>query len=215
MRDAARPGGAVGQAALARGLAGGDEVAHRLPRRVGWHHQHQRRERDAGHGGEVGGGEAGLAVGGGVDRQHAGEAHGQGVAVGWALQQGHHAEVAAGARAVLDHDVLLQFLGQARRHQARGDVGGAARRVGHDDAQRLGREGGGLREGRRSSEERGAQQGGAGHEAGQVHGSGLLAGKVGWVEWGGGGGRAAFNARACRPRSAPAGARRPASRSAS
>jgi hypothetical protein len=92
------------------------------------------------------------------------------VAVGRALQQRDHAEVAAGAGPVLDHDVLLQFLGQTRGHQARGHVGGAARRVGNDDAQRLGREGGGLRERGRGGQQCGAEHGDTSQQTGEFHG---------------------------------------------
>ncbi len=77
-----------------------------------------------------GGGEAG------VHRERAGGAE-QRVAVGRRSCDRHRADVAAGARAVLDDDRLSQRLLQPRLKQARHDVDRPARSEGHDDADRL------------------------------------------------------------------------------
>src|SRR5258708_2486141 len=55
------------------------------------------------------------------------------MSVGRALRHGVDAYVAAGAGAVLDHDLLPEPLGQPRRDGARHQVGAAARRKGNDE----------------------------------------------------------------------------------
>jgi hypothetical protein len=64
-------------------------------------------------------------------------AHHQRVAVGWRRRDGGSAELAAGARPVVDDDRLLQDLLQLGAKAARGEVGGAAGGEGHDDLDRL------------------------------------------------------------------------------
>jgi hypothetical protein len=62
------------------------------------------------------------------DGVRAGGAEGEGVAVGRRLRRHVRADGAAGAGLVLDHDRLAEALAQLLRHDARDDVGGAARR---------------------------------------------------------------------------------------
>ena len=74
----------------------------------------------------------------GRDRQRAGRGQHQRVAVGRRLGHLPHGQRAAGAGAVLHHDLLPQLLGQAGSQQPRRGVGAAAGREGHDDAQGFG-----------------------------------------------------------------------------
>jgi hypothetical protein len=90
----------------------------------------------------------------------------QGIAVG---RRAHHefgAEVAAGAGLVVDHELLLEALGELLRHGARQDVGGAAGGEGHHHLDRPGRIGRRLRPGeggQQRTERHGAEQGSALH----------------------------------------------------
>ncbi|MNL32249.1 hypothetical protein D3C87_1540880 [compost metagenome] len=73
----------------------------------------------------------------------------QGVAIGRGARHIFRTDVAARARLVLDDDRLAPFLGQTFRHQARGDVGGAAGRERHHDGDGAsGKVVGALRKGR-------------------------------------------------------------------
>ena len=76
-----------------------------------------------------------LRVDRGADRQRADVAQQQRVAVGRRLGHEVGAEVAVGAGLVLDDHGLLERLRQRLADGAGDDVGRAARRVGHDDAQ--------------------------------------------------------------------------------
>ena len=78
----------------------------------------------------------------------------EGVAVRRGFRRGVAADDAAGAATVLDHDLLPERLAELRREQARDRVGAAARRVGHDDADRLGGPLRGHRQGDLQREER-------------------------------------------------------------
>ena len=62
----------------------------------------------------------------------------QRVAVGRRPHHGFDAKRVAGAAAVLDVELLAQNLAEMQREHARGRVGGAARRGGHQDFDRLG-----------------------------------------------------------------------------
>ena len=80
-----------------------------------------------------------LGIDARADHQAAEVGEQQRVAVGRALRDEIGADVAVRAGLVLDHDRLAPDLGELRPDLAREDVGGAAGRVGHDDADRLGR----------------------------------------------------------------------------
>ena len=82
-----------------------------------------------------------------VDRVRAHGAHFQRVAVGRGLGDQLRADVAAGAGPVVDDDRLAPCVGELLRDGAGEDVGGAARRERHDEADRLRRIG--LRPGAR------------------------------------------------------------------
>ena len=69
---------------------------------------------------------------GGIARRH----HGDRVAVRVGARRNLGADRAAGARAVVDDELLAELLGQPRRQQARDDVGAAAGRERHDHAHR-------------------------------------------------------------------------------
>jgi hypothetical protein len=58
------------------------------------------------------------------------------VAVGGCAGRDLHGEVAVGARTVLHDDRLAERLAELRREQAGERVGGAARRIGHVEANR-------------------------------------------------------------------------------
>jgi hypothetical protein len=66
-------------------------------------------------------------------------AEADGVAIGRGLGHGVHADVAARAAAVVDEHRLAELFRHLLAHGARHQVGGAAGRVGHDEADRLGR----------------------------------------------------------------------------
>ena len=72
-----------------------------------------------------------------VDRDGADVAEEDGVAVGRGLRRRVQADVARGAGAVLDHDLLAEQLGQARLQDAADEVRRAAGRERHDHAHRL------------------------------------------------------------------------------
>ena len=131
------------------GLGGVDRIGQRLVRRVGAGHHHQRRVgeqhdrrqvllRVVRH----------LRVQRRVDRQVAGLAEHDRVAVGRRLGDRVDAEVAAGAGLVVDDEGPAGGRGDLLAGLAGNDVGAAAGRERHDDADRLGRPG--LREGARA-----------------------------------------------------------------
>src|SRR5690606_214050 len=81
-----------------------------------------------------------LAVQVGVDGVRADRAHEQRVAVGLGAGGHLHADVAAGAVAVLDDDAFTELAAQVLADDSGQDVGGAAGGEGHDDGDRLGGE---------------------------------------------------------------------------
>ena len=121
-------------------LGGVDHVAERLEGRVGGNHQDQR-----GVGHEADRGEVLLrivrqvGIEGRVDREVARLADDHVVAVGGRLGDEVDADVAAGARLVLDHDRLAECLGELGADHAGQDVGSAPGGERHDQAHRLGR----------------------------------------------------------------------------
>ena len=72
-----------------------------------------------------------------VDRVGRDVADEQRVAVGRRLRRRLERDVAVRAGPVLDHEALAERLGELLRDDARDDVGGAARAVGHEDPHRL------------------------------------------------------------------------------
>jgi hypothetical protein len=72
-----------------------------------------------------------------VDRVGRDVADQQRVAVRRGLRRGLEGDVAVRARPVLHDEALAERLGELRRDDARDDVGGAARPVGHQDPHRL------------------------------------------------------------------------------
>ena len=100
---------------------------------------------------------ADLGVDGRVGGRGRHRGHAQHVAVGRGLDHLERADRAAAAGLVLHQHLLAQFLAQAGRDDARDDVGGAARREGHDQADRLAREG--LGQGQRGRQGRHGQGG--------------------------------------------------------
>ncbi|MGY4423803.1 hypothetical protein ACVWY2_006252 [Bradyrhizobium sp. JR6.1] len=64
-----------------------------------------------------------------IDQQH-------GVAVRLGVDRSFGADIVAGARLVLDHELLAELLRQPLPDQARDDVGGAARRIANNPAHR-------------------------------------------------------------------------------
>ena len=73
-----------------------------------------------------------------IDREVAGGAEQDGVAVGIGLRDALGRDQAVGARAVLDDHGLAEPLRHLRRHQPRQDVDAAARRKSDDDPDRPG-----------------------------------------------------------------------------
>ena len=99
----------------------------------------------------------------GVHRQRAGRADAERVPVRRRLGDGVHADVAAGAGAVVDDQRLAEPGLHAGREDAADDVAAAARREGDDEADRAAGEGGlGARAGR----PRGRRRGGRGRSGG-------------------------------------------------
>ena len=96
----------------------------------------------------------------------AGEQHG--VAVGRRGDRGLRCDIAAGAGAVLDHELLAEMVGQRLRHDARHGVDRAARRKAVDEAHRMVGIAAGLRGAGKEGSEGQAKQGGA-----QTSGHGL------------------------------------------
>ena len=133
----ARPGRAVGDGPRL-GLGQRDQLLHVARRHLAvdrQRHGHAGRHRHADEGrAEV---IAGLVGHGGVDRMAAHRAHQQRVAVGSRLGHVLRADLAAGAGLVLDHHALAQIVAQVLGVDARGGVGGAAGREGHDHAHGL------------------------------------------------------------------------------
>jgi hypothetical protein len=85
----------------------------------------------------------------------------RGMAVGIGAHHRFHADVGAGAGAVLHHDRLAEAFTQLGRQRPRKDVDSAARRRGHDEMQRPGRIGLGESAQRNEGEE--DAEGEAGH----------------------------------------------------
>ena len=113
-----------------------------------------------------------------IDRLRADRAHQQRVAVGRRLRDEVGAEVAAGTRLVVDDEGLAERLAELRRERARQDVGGAAGRERHDDADRLRGPGAGRRRRRLRKQRRRDQRGRCGEQdeevaADRVHGETL------------------------------------------
>src|SRR5262249_44612808 len=81
-----------------------------------------------------------LCVQARVDRLRAHRAEEQRVAVGRRARSELGRDIAARAGPVVDDDLLPPFVGKALTDDAREDVRAAPRRVGHQHAQRLGRE---------------------------------------------------------------------------
>ncbi|MCY1531335.1 hypothetical protein D9M68_665570 [compost metagenome] len=112
----------------------------------------------------------------GVDRVGRDCAHHQRIAVGRRLRHEVGPDIAARARAVFHDDGLAQGTAHLLGQHAGHGVQRAAGRVRHDEAQRLGREISGLRQGRRAERQgcgqrNGALQQGAAHGAagGRLH----------------------------------------------
>ncbi len=115
------------------GLGRRDHVLEGLERRVGRHHDHQRRIGDQADGGEVLLGVVGqLGVQRRVDRQVAGLAQHQGIPVRRRLGDGVHADVAARAGPVFGDDVPAGVAGHLDRRFAGQHVGAAPGRERHD-----------------------------------------------------------------------------------
>jgi hypothetical protein len=72
-----------------------------------------------------------------IDREHAGRGDAERVSVGRGLRHLRHADIAAGARPILNHDRLMQFLRNERLQRPNHDVGAAAGRKGDNDLDRL------------------------------------------------------------------------------
>ncbi|GAB7546621.1 hypothetical protein CS8_063060 [Cupriavidus sp. 8B] len=72
-----------------------------------------------------------------VDRQHAGRAHQQRVAIGRGLGHQLRADIAAGAGPVVDQERLLELLRELLGNDARDHIGGPASGKRHHDAHRL------------------------------------------------------------------------------
>ncbi|MNQ81412.1 hypothetical protein D3C85_964340 [compost metagenome] len=144
-----------GVAQLVRVLSGvGDQLLHVVGGHRRVHHQDVGQVADTDDGREAGFRVVALLlVQADIDGQRAGGAEQDGVAVGLGVGHVLGADVAAGAAAVLDDDVLLERLSEFFGQAARQGVGGAARRKGHDQ-----RDGANGRVGVRS--ERGSRDGG-------------------------------------------------------
>ena len=135
MGGAAGAGGGVVHRARLR-LRGIDQILERLVL-VRRHHQHVRQADERRYPGEVARrvitririGRRHDHVRGGMDQQR--------VAVGIGLGDGAHADRAAGAEAVLDHDRLAELGRETLGDRAGDDVGPAAGAERHDDADRL------------------------------------------------------------------------------
>ena len=80
-----------------------------------------------------------LGVEAGVDRERAGMAEQQRVAVGRGARDGARADGAAAAAAVVDDHLLVERVGQLLRHHARHGVDAAAGRIGHHERDIAGR----------------------------------------------------------------------------
>jgi hypothetical protein len=143
-----RRAGAGRRIAELAGLAFGiiDEFLQRAGRHLAVHHQEQRHlpersdrdqigERIVGH----------VAVQIWIDHDVAGIGDAERVAVGRRLRDRVHRDVAAGARLVVDHHGLAAARRQEGAENARAQIGDAARRGRHDDVDRLGRIGLGVR----------------------------------------------------------------------
>ena len=157
MRCRADPGRPVGDA-LGLRTGPGEELHHRFRRIMLWRHHHHIAVGPEGRGID----KAAFGVIGQaleqilVDRQGADGGAGDGVTVGRRLRAGFHADVATGAGAILDHEVLAQAALQLVRQDTRQHIGSTAGRERHDDLHRPIRPIGGLRGG----EVRGACAGG-------------------------------------------------------
>ena len=93
-----------------------------------------------------------LAIEIGIDGEGVLRGQQQRVAIGRRPCDRRRSDLIVGAALVLDHNRLAPFLGQPLRHGARDHVGRSARRQGHDDGDRLGRIGLGMRGGREQAD---------------------------------------------------------------
>ncbi|MNT19765.1 hypothetical protein D3C72_1550370 [compost metagenome] len=165
-----------GVAQLVRVLSGvGDQLLHVVGGHRRVHHQDVGQVADTDDGREAGFRVVALLlVQADIDGQRAGGAEQDGVAVGLGVGDVFGADVAAGAAAVLDDDVLLERLSEFFGQAARQGVGGAARRKGHDQ-----RDGPRRRVGLRGQCGRGRGDGGGGRQ--QPGGEGSGHGCLQWV----------------------------------
>ena len=132
MPRAARAGGAEGKR---RGARRGHHLRRAAPRTVRRDRHHVQDHAHARDGHEVGARiEGQVAIERRVDCQPPDRAHQDGVTIGRGTHDMLGGDVAMRAGAVLDHHGLAEKRLHLRRHQARGDVGGAARREAHDEA---------------------------------------------------------------------------------
>ena len=153
---------AVPDRELARVRLGvGDELALGLRRQRRVADDHERNRREHGHGFEILQRiERQLRVEADVGRKRSGGADTERVAVGRGLGHQGQADVAAGARPVVDDDLLAQAFIEARHQHADHGVGASAWRKGDDHADRLVGKATALCLGRRVGEPRNRQQGG-------------------------------------------------------
>jgi hypothetical protein len=137
-RAGARRG--IGQPRMRAGI--GNQLRHRLHGQVVVHFEHDGRRAQQADGREIAARiERHVLVDMRVERVGRNGAEADRVAIGRCLGHGFHADVAACPGPVLDHHRLPQLLGHALAHGARHQVGGAAGRVGHDEADGFAREG--------------------------------------------------------------------------
>ena len=141
---------------VGRGPGEGDHVGDRVPGKRQRRRQDERRLRQPADRRKIGEGIVRqLLVEADIDRERAGGAQPDDIAVGRRLGDRIDPDGAAGARPVVDHDRLAETLLEMRLQGARQDVGAAAGREGHDQADRLG----GIRLGRRRNTREGGEAG--------------------------------------------------------
>ena len=139
MADRANAGRAiVERAGMVLGI--GDQLGDRVHRQARMHHQHGRRQSDPADGCEVLARiKARTGVQARADRQRAGIAKQERVAVGRAARDRARPDRAAGAAAVLDHDRLAERLAHLLGHDPPHDRGRAAGWERHHQRDRAGR----------------------------------------------------------------------------
>ena len=139
MRGAAIAAGTEAEIAGAR-FGDHDQLLHRFHRQRGMHDQNVRRRRHQRHRREILLRVVGqLAIEARVHRMRTGIAHDQRVTVGRRLGDEFRTDDAARARPRLDHHPVAQRIGELLPDRARHQVRPAARRRGHDHADRFGR----------------------------------------------------------------------------